>query len=91
MLYAYCDESYTGNLKTTPIYVVAGFIGEGHRWELFNSLWSPRAVERSAQLVRRGAEEAGRDPDEVTIWTILVTACEVSTNGCGHSRRKCPN
>ena len=39
MLYAYCDESYTGNLKTTPIYVVAGFIGPAHRWELFNSLW----------------------------------------------------
>ena len=29
MLYAYLDESYTGDLKMTPEYVVAGFIGTG--------------------------------------------------------------
>jgi len=44
---------------------------------VFNSLWTPQAVERSAKLVRRGAEEAGRDPSSVRIWTILVTACDV--------------
>jgi hypothetical protein len=39
MLHAYCDESYTGDLKTTPVYVVAGFIGRAREWELFESLW----------------------------------------------------
>jgi alkanesulfonate monooxygenase SsuD/methylene tetrahydromethanopterin reductase-like flavin-dependent oxidoreductase (luciferase family) len=44
---------------------------------VFNSLWSAKAVAHSADMVRAGAEEAGRDPAEVTIWTVLVTACEV--------------
>jgi probable F420-dependent oxidoreductase len=44
---------------------------------VFNSLWTPQAVERSAKLVRQGAEQAGRDPASVRIWTILVTACDV--------------
>jgi probable F420-dependent oxidoreductase len=44
---------------------------------VLNSLWTPQAVERSARLVRRGAEAAGRDPASVRIWTILVTACDV--------------
>jgi probable F420-dependent oxidoreductase len=44
---------------------------------VFNSLWTPDAVVRSAQLVRQGAEEAGRDPASVRIWTILVSACDV--------------
>jgi hypothetical protein len=39
MLYAYCDESYDGNLRTTPVYVVAGFIGELEQWEMFEALW----------------------------------------------------
>lgn len=39
MLRAYLDESYTGDLKTTPEYVVAGFIGEAREWELFEELW----------------------------------------------------
>jgi probable F420-dependent oxidoreductase len=44
---------------------------------LLNSLWSARAVERSVRLVREGAEQAGRDPSSVKVWTILVMACEV--------------
>jgi hypothetical protein len=39
MLYAYLDESYTGDLKTTPEYVVAGFIGTAREWEYFETLW----------------------------------------------------
>lgn len=39
MLYAYCDESYTGDINTTPQYVVAGFIGEADAWEEFDRLW----------------------------------------------------
>lgn len=38
MLFA-CHESYTGSPTETPYYVVAGFVGEQERWELFNSLW----------------------------------------------------
>jgi probable F420-dependent oxidoreductase len=44
---------------------------------VFNSLWSTEAVRHSTAQVRRGAEEAGRDPAEVRVWAILVTACEV--------------
>ncbi len=44
---------------------------------LFNSLWSTEAVRRSTELVRNGAADAGRDPSEVKVWTILITACEV--------------
>lgn len=39
MLYAYLDESYTGDLKTTPEYVVAGFIGTAREWSNFEDLW----------------------------------------------------
>lgn len=31
MLCAYLDESYTGDLKITPKYVVAGFIGTARK------------------------------------------------------------
>lgn len=44
---------------------------------VLNSLWSADAVRHSCEQVRRGAEEAGRDPAEVRVWAILVTACEV--------------
>lgn len=39
MLYAYLDESYTGDLRTTPEYVVAGFISEAYEWKYFEKLW----------------------------------------------------
>jgi hypothetical protein len=39
MLYAYCDESFSSDLKTTPIYVVAGFLGDREQWTLFEELW----------------------------------------------------
>jgi 5,10-methylenetetrahydromethanopterin reductase len=45
---------------------------------VYNSLWTKQAVEHSTCLVRKGAEDAGRDPKSVKVWTILVTACEVS-------------
>ena len=71
-------------LETLPPVVIGAMGDRTLRWAgrvcdgvVFNSLWSSRAVKRSVGLVRQGAEEAGRDPDEVTIWTILVTACEV--------------
>jgi len=52
----------------------AGRLADG---VLLNSLWTAEAVKKSVTLVRQGAEEAGRDPDSVRIWTILVTACDV--------------
>jgi hypothetical protein len=39
MLHAYCDESYSGDLKTTPVYVVAGFVANAEQWQLFELLW----------------------------------------------------
>jgi len=38
MLHAYCDESH-GEIKTTPVYVFAGFVGTSDRWQEFESLW----------------------------------------------------
>jgi hypothetical protein len=39
MLHAYCDESYSSDQRTTPVYVVAGFVGVAEQWEYFESLW----------------------------------------------------
>jgi len=71
-------------LEKTPPVLVAAMGDKTLEWAgaradgvLLNSLWTPDAVERSARLIRKGAEEAGRDPDEVRIWTILMTACDV--------------
>jgi 5,10-methylenetetrahydromethanopterin reductase len=71
-------------LETLPPVVMGAMGDRTLRWAggvcdgvVLNSLWSARAVERSVEQVRQGAAEAGRDPDEVTIWTVLVTACEV--------------
>ena len=72
-------------LPVTPPVICAAMGEKTLKWAgrvadgvLFNSLWTVEAVERSAKLVRQGAEEAGRDPASVRIWTILVTACDVS-------------
>lgn len=45
---------------------------------VYNSLWGPAAVRHSTQVVRQGAAKAGRDPKSVKVWTILVTASDVS-------------
>ncbi len=45
MLYAYCDESYGSDFKTTPVYVVAGFVATEDRWKLFESLWRETMTE----------------------------------------------
>lgn len=36
------------------------------------------AVARAVGLVRRGAEQAGRDPRSVKVWTVLALACNAS-------------
>lgn len=39
MLFTCLDESYTSSPADTPYYVVAGFVGEQERWDIFESLW----------------------------------------------------
>ena len=72
------------DLPVTPPVIMAAMGEKTLRWAgrfcdavVLNSLWTPHAVARSAKLVREGAEEAGRDPASVRIWSILVTACDV--------------
>jgi probable F420-dependent oxidoreductase len=65
--------------------IIMGAMGEKTlRWAgkvcdgvVLNSLWTPEAVKRSVKIIREGAEQAGRDPASVRVWTILVTACDV--------------
>jgi 5,10-methylenetetrahydromethanopterin reductase len=45
---------------------------------LLSSLWSAAGTAASVEIVRRGAEAAGRDPDSVKVWAIVVTASDVS-------------
>lgn len=72
------------DLETSPPVIMAVMGDKTARWAgahcdgvVYNSLWSTEAVRHSTEQVRRGAEEAGRDPAEVTVWAIIVTACEV--------------
>jgi 5,10-methylenetetrahydromethanopterin reductase len=44
---------------------------------VLNSLWSAKAVREYAAIARQGAKDAGRDPAQFKVWTILMTACEV--------------
>lgn len=72
-------------LPTRPPIIMAAMGAKTLEWAgrfcdgvLLNSLWTPEAVEESVRRIRRGAEAAGRDPASVRIWSILVTACDVS-------------
>lgn len=73
------------DLERRPPVVMAAEGDKTARWAgrhcdgvLLNSLWSPEATAHSVEQVRAGAREAGRDPAEVKVWSVLVTACEVS-------------
>jgi probable F420-dependent oxidoreductase len=73
------------DLPVQPPVLMAGMGEKTLHWAggfcdgvIFNSLWTAEAVARSAEVVRKGAEEAGRDPASVRIWTILISACDVS-------------
>lgn len=70
-------------LERTPPIIMAAMGDKTCEWAgrhcdgvVFNSLWNEQAVRHSSELVRRGAEQAGRDPGDVRIWTIQITACE---------------
>lgn len=43
---------------------------------ILHSHWTDEAVSRSVALARRAAEQAGRDPDALRVWAMLVTACD---------------
>ena len=70
----------------TPPPVIMGPMGyKGCYWAgqhcdgvLLTSLMTKNAVTELSSAVRKGAEDAGRDPQSVRIWTIQVTACDVS-------------
>ncbi len=72
------------DLPRTPPVIMAGMGEKTLRWAgalcdgvILNSLWTPEAVARSVKLIREGAEQAGRDPASVRVWTILVSALDV--------------
>lgn len=44
---------------------------------LLHSHWTDAAVADCVARVRRGAEQAGRDPDAVQVWSCLVTAADL--------------
>lgn len=44
---------------------------------LLHSHWTDQAVADCVARVRRGAEQAGRDPGAVQVWSCLVTACDL--------------
>ena len=73
------------SLDPTPPIIMAAMGDKACAWAgkhcdgvLYNSLWTAEAVASSTAIVRRSAEEAGRDPDSIRVWTIQVTACETS-------------
>ena len=73
------------SLEQIPPIIMAGMGDKTCEWAgkhcdgvVFNSLWTKEAVERSTRIVRKSAMEAGRDPEDVRVWTIQVTACETS-------------
>lgn len=44
---------------------------------LLTTFLSDETVERCVAHVRKGAEEAGKDPEAVKVWTVLATACDM--------------
>jgi probable F420-dependent oxidoreductase len=71
-------------LESPPPLAIAALGPKTQRWAgrvfdavLLHSHWTPRAVAESVQRIRKGAEEAGRDPQSVKVWTCLVTACDL--------------
>ena len=72
-------------LETPPkIYMAAvgdktlEFAGEHCDGVMLMSCLTAEAVRHSTEIIRRGAEKAGRDPDSVDICAHSVTACDVS-------------
>lgn len=56
-------------------------VGRAFDGVLLHPFLTPEAVTRSRAIVRRAAEEAGRDPDAVKIYHQVVTAPDMSPQG----------
>jgi probable F420-dependent oxidoreductase len=54
------------------------FAGSVFDGVILHPFLSDEAVARAVGLVRRGAEEAGRDPAAVKVWCVLAVACDAS-------------
>jgi 5,10-methylenetetrahydromethanopterin reductase len=67
-----------------PLLIVAfgrkslGFVGKVFDGVILHTFMSDAAVERAVNLVRKGAEEAGRDPAGVKVYSMLATGCDMS-------------
>lgn len=72
-------------LETLPPIIMGAMGYKGCYWAgqhcdgvLLTSLMTKNAVAELSKAVRKGAEDAGRDPQSVRVWAIQVTACDVS-------------
>jgi probable F420-dependent oxidoreductase len=54
------------------------FAGRVFDGVILHTFLSDEAVARAVALVRRGAEQAGRDPASVKVWSVLAVACDAS-------------
>jgi probable F420-dependent oxidoreductase len=77
--------SLGGAPDTTPPVIMAVMGEKSAYWAgrncdgvLFYSWWNCTAIERLSALVRKGAVDAGRDPFRIRIWSIVITACELT-------------
>jgi probable F420-dependent oxidoreductase len=52
---------------------LAGRVADG---VVLHTFFSDEATAASVQAVRRGAEQAGRDPDSIRIWSVLATVSD---------------
>ena len=71
--------------ETPPPIIMAAMGAKTCEWAgkhcdgvVYNSLWTKDAIGRSTAILRKSAEEAGRNPDDIRVWAIQVTACETS-------------
>lgn len=54
-----------------------GFVGSVFDGVILHTFMSDAAVARAVGLVRKSAEDAGRDPDDVKIWSVLATGSDL--------------
>ena len=45
---------------------------------ILHTFFSDEALERCVTAIRRGAEEAGRDPAAVRVWSVLAVGCDLT-------------
>lgn len=55
-----------------------GFVGSVFDGVILHTFMSDAAVTRAVGLVRRGAEAAGRNPDEVRTWALVASGANLS-------------